>query len=196
MPVDYHAWTHRPKSQGGTDPIDFPSGPVMLRALYAPSGGAAVATATETAILFDTWENEDDTIYGETLSGGDLQKVSLLRPGVYSVTVHTNWETAFASRVENLVLDDSAASTASLLKGNVSGHAPVSEGGSQFDYPFTSTWVRKWPMVGVTEADVVAGAYGRLLVKILQASGSNKDVEAVGLEIFYLGDTLSGIALS
>ena len=22
MPVDYHAWTHRPKSQGGTDPIE------------------------------------------------------------------------------------------------------------------------------------------------------------------------------
>jgi hypothetical protein len=25
-PVDYHAWTHRPKSQGGTDPIEIPSG--------------------------------------------------------------------------------------------------------------------------------------------------------------------------
>lgn len=27
--VEYHGWTHRPKSEGGTDPIEFPSGSAM-----------------------------------------------------------------------------------------------------------------------------------------------------------------------
>lgn len=184
-----HGRDHCP---GGADPIPC-LGSVCLRALYHPTGGAAVATLTETIILFDTWENEATSVFGETLSGGDLQKVSLLQQGIYTVTVQTQWETAFTSRVENLVLDDSSASAASLVRGNMSGHAPVSEGGSQFVYPVTSTFTRKWPLLGVTDGDVIAGAYGRLLVKILQDSGSDKDVEAVSLDIVFHGATDTAI---
>lgn len=34
MPVDYHAWTHRPKSEGGTDPISIPE-PIIEYAYIA-----------------------------------------------------------------------------------------------------------------------------------------------------------------
>ena len=193
MPVDYHAWTHRPKAMGGTDPIEGTT-ITTLRATF--DGTLAVASLTETIVLFDVWENEDATVFGETLFGGDLQKVSLLRQGLYSVFVQPQWDTAFASRTEALVLDDSSASSASIARGNMSQHAPVSEGGSQFSYPLTFSATRKWPLLGVTEADVLAGVYGRLVVKVLQESGSSKDLERCSLEIHYLGPTASEAPLS
>jgi len=44
MPVDYHAWTHRPKAQGGTDPIDL--GEALPYAFMVWDEGTSIAVDT------------------------------------------------------------------------------------------------------------------------------------------------------
>ena len=189
--IPIHGGDHCP---GGPDPIPCLGNPIAFRATF--SGSLSVGNLSETIILFNTWENEDSSIFGETLFSGSLQKVSLRRAGVYAVTLQIIWNTNFAFRCEALVLDDSGASSASIIYGNMSGHAPVSEGGSQFTYPLTFSATRKWPLLGVTEADVLAGVYGRLMAKALQASGSAKTLSEAGLEIYYFGGTEFSVPLS
>lgn len=55
MPVDYHAWTHRPKSKGGTDPIEVGETPWARRRLRS---NQVITTNVLTSIAFDDDSND------------------------------------------------------------------------------------------------------------------------------------------
>jgi len=187
-----HGRDHCP---GGSDPIPCLQG-VCIRATYVPAGGLTIATATETFINFDTWENESAVVFGETLSGGDLQKISLLQIGVYSINAGILWDTQFTAATAICILDDSSASSAFAVHPNMMSASPISEGGSQFTYPHTFSCMRKYPLLGVTLADVTAGALGRISMKVEQRSGSSKDLDRAWMEIYFQGSTLESAPLS
>lgn len=93
MSVNYHAWTHRPKEQGGTDPLDFQF--KVFRAIISEPLGDTVGTA-EVALDWDLWDQNFDTaIYDPVASTGGIpvqgtdvvRKVVLKLPGRYSFQV-------------------------------------------------------------------------------------------------------------
>ena len=164
---------------------------IALRATYDPSGGLTVATDTETIINWDTWENEDTSIFEEVLVAGDLQTVRLIAIGVYSITVGILWETAFTSPTEIDILDQSNASSGFFNNAGMCGMFPRAEGGSQFTYATTFTAIRKYPLLGVTDGDITGSPpiYGSWLVKVAQWSGISRDLEGAWMDCFYWGPT-------
>ena len=170
------------------------TGPIALRGLRDYGTGLVVATATETPILFDDWENEDATVFGETLSGGNLQKVSFLQQGIYTITLTIFWETEFDGVTEIALLDDSTTA------GNWPfGQSPnMGQFGSgrtsdSFSYPLTLSITKKYPRYLTTAGDVSGGVYGQIFPKVFQRSGTNKDLTWASLDVYYWGNTLTAI---
>lgn len=199
-PVDYHAWTHRPKALGGTDPIESESVITHFRAFVEPAGGLLVGNDIEVQVNFTEWDNEDSSVFGTTTisSGTILTTVNFKRPGVYTVTAYIWWEAQFDARIEILALDPSGTSSnwpVGLAPSN-SQAGGSSEPGSQFVYPLTYSVTKKYPLMGITEADVIGANYGAVLLKVLQASGSARDLQAAMLEVFYWGPTKNAIPIS
>lgn len=84
---EYHGWTHRPKAQGGTDPIDFPGGSVP----YALCGsiGLSVTTPFSYNGFVDLEEFGFETNAPDIFSFDDsvVGKAGIAcTPGVYYVT--------------------------------------------------------------------------------------------------------------
>lgn len=100
--VPYHAHTHRPKAQGGTDPIEIEAGRVPWVVLW---GGATTAPAagTEMPIPFEviTWDQLlvtkdgdyfDWVITDDGDTGNDRFEVILKKRGWYSYELKTQWD--------------------------------------------------------------------------------------------------------
>lgn len=192
---EYHGWTHAPKEQGGTDPIPgLGAAATCLRALRDYGTGLVVASASETPITFDQWENENSSIFGETLSTGNLQKVSFLAQGVYTVTITVLWETQFDGITEVCWLDDSTT-TGNWPFGQTGNMGQFGEGraADSFNYPMTFSITKKFPLYTLTSGDISGATYGRIFPKVIQRSGSNKDLTAVMMDIFYHGLTQTSI---
>lgn len=171
-------------------------GPTALRALRDYGTGLVVATATETVLTFDQWENEDATIFDETLFSGDLQKVSFMAQGVYTVTIKINWETQFDGITEICWLDDSTTAGNWPFGGTGTvnyGQFGEGQDSNSFTYPLTMSITDKFPRYTTTPANVSGGIYGQIFVKVMQRSGSNKDLSSAQLNIFYWGTTLTSI---
>lgn len=68
MPVDYHAWTHRPKALGGTDPLEVAGTSAALLHELDVSGGASITADTWTRItpasgirfFGEGWQSDSD----------------------------------------------------------------------------------------------------------------------------------------
>lgn len=86
----YHGWTHRPASQGGTDPVPFT--PQLPYARVA-RGGAQVAVTTDTDSLLDwsSFLNQGGADYFDTAftDGAGVEGIQILQPGVYSFMAYT-----------------------------------------------------------------------------------------------------------
>lgn len=78
--VNYHAWTHAPKAQGGTDPITFPSGSssVELSAIASTNTGGLDIPA-------NTWE--------------DAVSVAQLREFTYAFASDGDWSFSNATGI-------------------------------------------------------------------------------------------------
>lgn len=77
MPVDYHAWTHRPKSAGGTDPLDFPQPWIALT-----NGATTIADGTWVNVPFnDAYWDPALTTPGNSADDGPFQLVEILIDG-------------------------------------------------------------------------------------------------------------------
>jgi hypothetical protein len=114
-PVDYHGWTHRPKAQGGTDPIGlgvFPSfraaihdnGLTDLSAQRRPYFGSG-----EVDIVFwnHWWTDYDASVFEpvietELVSGEDcVAAVELLKFGFYGIYYTIDWEVEPPADLDN-----------------------------------------------------------------------------------------------
>lgn len=91
---DYHAWTHRPKELGGTDPLillpAFKPAAAYIRSeiLTIPSG------ASTGHVLSDDFDFSTAEQYDADASldfGGTGNNIQILKPGIYSVVVGSRW---------------------------------------------------------------------------------------------------------
>lgn len=177
----------RPAPHAGTTPT-------ALRGVRDYGTGLVVASASETPVTFTDWENEDSTVFAETLSGGNLQKVGFLQQGIYTVTITILWEIGFDGITEVCWLDDSTT-TGNWPFGQTGNMGQFGSGRAQdsFEYPLTLSITKKFPLYGVTTGDVSGGTYGQIFAKVIQRSGSNKDLTTVTMDIFYWGNSLTAI---
>lgn len=93
MSVPYHAWTHRPRSQGGTDPIEFPAvSPAPWIRFFLGDADQTITAAGREIVQWDNIVNDYTEVFEPTgISGGsDLLGVNLLEDGLYAVTVRLN----------------------------------------------------------------------------------------------------------
>lgn len=191
----YHGWTHAPKADGGTDPIPgLGSQITCLRGHHFVTGGTAVGSASETPITFYDWENEDSSIFGEVLFGGNLQKVQFLAQGVYTVTITIKWEVQFDGVTEVCWLDDSTTA-GNWPFGEPPNMGQFGEGraADSFHYPLTFSVTKKFPRYTTVPANVSGAEYGRVFVKVMQRSGTSKDLEFATLDVIYWGATQTSI---
>lgn len=124
----YHAWTHRPKGSGGTDPIDLPTYCWSRR-----DTGQAVTTTAEMSFSFIE-TNDPDTFERESPSG-----VLIRRPGIYqffaAVRVGSSFSGVDRSMYQTIALQSSGVGggfgtelgQASFAAGNGQGLASLGE---------------------------------------------------------------------
>jgi hypothetical protein len=85
MPVDYHAWTHLPKEEGGTDPIPGRY-PYIFRLMEDPQAiGAGIPE-------YITWLSTDITQSHNHFSSSDPVSIEIITPGVYDFFAGVRWE--------------------------------------------------------------------------------------------------------
>lgn len=70
--VPYHGWTHRPKAQGGTDPIEFPGGQMPFA--YTWFKAASLADVTDYSLGVDDGEFEPAS-FGSTAGIADFTEI-------------------------------------------------------------------------------------------------------------------------
>lgn len=105
MPVDYHAWTHRPKSLGGTDPIELPL-PKVFRAVQWDSFTTTGTSVDMEPFAFDLWANPDTSIFEADLEVSlELGSVIAKEPGLYVVNLIVGWFDSFDAPVAGFIAD-------------------------------------------------------------------------------------------
>jgi len=189
QPPMIHGADHAP---GGPDPLDWLTGssPLSFRASRSLTF-LSVGDSTETDVLYDDWENEDNTVFGEVLSSTKLQKVTFLQQGLYLISAAVNYSTTVAAHHGIGLLDDSATTANWFMTGNMGAYNSNTDS-EQFTYPVVITATVKYPRFGITAGDVGSGIYGSVLVRAVQRSGLSKNALA-WLDIHYLGATLTSI---
>lgn len=81
-----HAWTHRPKALGGTDPIELEGGDLpWIRLKLLESSLTNEPDDDPPAIPFDTVVNGYTDVFDTTNVGGTDNAVVILQDGLYSV---------------------------------------------------------------------------------------------------------------
>lgn len=103
MPVDYHAWTHRPKSEGGTDPIPGITDIPWIRR-WLTSDETIQAGANDELIVWDDTEND----YPDFFSTPSSTVITLEKNGLYEVVAELVWT---SSKTEGSVVTLNANST-------------------------------------------------------------------------------------
>jgi len=92
----YHGWTHRPRAQGGTDPIDFPASGGLPVAIGLR--GEASFTTSSGALPFTSISWNDDSLFGyDGVSGSSAKYVTVNQDGVYSLKFTAFWDSDFTA---------------------------------------------------------------------------------------------------
>lgn len=101
MGVDYHAWTHRPKSQGGTDPIQLDN---EIKS-FVGEGTTQTLTPGNSNIVWQTNTNRNSECFTPIVFGGsDYYRVRMLEDGVYTATVYVTLSSALAFGVADVAV--------------------------------------------------------------------------------------------
>lgn len=91
--VPKHAWTHRPRSEGGTDPIVFPESaggftPVGMMI----AGETSRASGTKLYVPMDLFWTNDTSVFGYAdVTSGAAKFMSIASPGVYRAVGWISW---------------------------------------------------------------------------------------------------------
>lgn len=79
MPVDYHAWTHRPKALGGTDPIEVEASNIPWVRLKQLDVHQEWTASDSAAVVYD------DVVYSASPAGEDYFLVGNIGPDIATV---------------------------------------------------------------------------------------------------------------
>lgn len=92
-----HAWTHRPRAQGGTDPIESDSVvPVGMMNGFESS----IATGSKLYFPMNTFYTNDSTVYGYAdVTSSKAKFMTISAPGVYRAAGYIGWTNASADFV-------------------------------------------------------------------------------------------------
>jgi hypothetical protein len=130
--VPYHAWTHRPKAAGGTDPIPGFGEIKSFKATYtaAPQtvgGGSSADVLWDTA--GETNRNPECFVHQHDASSGtEWDVLRVLEDGVYTAMIRVDAFTAFAYGQANIALamfryDETTISSKTWPYDSLSGHS-------------------------------------------------------------------------
>lgn len=102
-----HAWTHRPRSQGGTDPIDMPGG--ITWALAYGNDSMVDAGSTYPFVFAELYSN-DASAFEAVEVGGVFTWIQVNEPGYYKMAVTAVHTSSVFPSTHDLRLDCSFAS--------------------------------------------------------------------------------------
>lgn len=86
MSVDYHAWTHRPKAQGGTDPIDIAA--VMYGEAYKSADQTISDTTFTRLTSWALWNTPYDSAVTDQTNG-----LTIVADSYVHVVAAVSWNT-------------------------------------------------------------------------------------------------------
>lgn len=184
MSVDYHGWTHRPKAQGGTDPIEIPGSD--LPGFHAHlTTSHTLTTANDTVLLFDEWtmDGAAGEFFNEgALSGGRLEGFRLVQEGWYSLNCWIDWSTNPASGFAGIMmLDfDNDWFVSPIMQGvtyPLNWHLDTVQTFNIVRYYPSVYWHDEDPEAPLTEVEFWA----------VHNAGVNRTIAEAGVEIVYLG---------
>jgi hypothetical protein len=102
----YHGWTHRPKAQGGTDPIPVESG--SLKWCHAFAGAQSITPSS--GDYFFTWNHlyasDSDTFEVSDVTAGRGDWIQINTPGYYIWKVRAGggsvWDNGFYTKITTM----------------------------------------------------------------------------------------------
>lgn len=145
-----------------------------------------VATAAETDIGLDAWQNDDSTIFEELFDGsGRVIALDINQRGLYSVNILWTWSTNF-NAAHAVVLVDSSASAVSFGTPNYSAWNPTFDA-ANYTTPPVLGFVRGLPLFPEF-AGGNSTPYATWHWRAIQRSGTDKTVENGFVEIIRLED--------
>jgi hypothetical protein len=183
-PVDYHAWTHRPKALGGTDPVDSLRWPwlVLVNSGQTLPGDNAARESLLTEAYWDTSLTSDpfDISSVDDGEGNDYWQLHLLYEGWYDIEVVHQLEEVGSDGGANVYFSQEVVivSGTSFDADTPLGRAAAwtAAGPELVITPYISDFRRVWVNSGSRLVDTF----------VKQNSGADKSING-HLKVFYLG---------
>jgi len=189
MPVDYHAWTHRPHEQGGTDTIDVG----MVDCFRAYMFDDMSVNTTMIDVEWDeAWENGNTSAFQPRTSAAvvavqgvdEVKFIDLLLPGRYTFCAGFKFSASFNGNVGIMLQDDDPVQTIPYLV--VHGPRTYDFGGVaalQLDGYLLFNYSRVYPLLDPFASGVQLPS--RCYFQVGQNSGSAKTISEAFLDIHY-----------
>lgn len=85
---NYHGWTHRPKEQGGTDPIPAADA-AEIKSIVCTGASETMFSDSESNVVWQTNDNRNPECFTpELFSSPDYYQIRILEDGVYTATCY------------------------------------------------------------------------------------------------------------
>lgn len=187
-PVDYHAWTHRPKALGGTDPIDAYSIP-CFRAFHYNAATQTINNANDGYITWDRYQTSDSTkidFGGWTAGSPDtFTIVDFKVRGLWAITVMVDISPAGTwTGTWGIAMED-AGGTFTAPPGTIwpCGEAPGDNSSGFFSW----THIQSFPPIWIDQTtDTLAPDLPSARWTLSNNGGSNVTIDYAMLEIHLL----------
>lgn len=90
-----HAWTHRPRSQGGTDPIEVPGATPMAQ---MSEGQNSRTTGSKLIMTFGFMWTNDTSVFGYSdVTSSKARFLTIAEDGIYRADFQLGWDTDFTA---------------------------------------------------------------------------------------------------
>ena len=95
MTVNLHAWTHRPKAQGGTDPIAVAAGPISAIAMAGQRSQSMSGNLLN--LYWDIISTNDPSFGYSDVVSSRARWVTISTEGMYVAQFVANWDSDFSA---------------------------------------------------------------------------------------------------
>lgn len=200
----YHGWTHRPKSEGGTDPIPglSSSGPISLPVAFGFAGQLS-RTGTVIQVDFNSISWNDDTVFNfakVTAGTPNVARYVTVTPGTYVVKAEVDFASAFTQNTSIQITCYFPSLDSSDLLANTVGvdSFTIEQSGIWNEQKTTDEkahlslhdeYVFSWTTAGLGEDTLGLG------VQLTLASSATKNIGG-GLAVIRLGDAATEQTIS
>jgi len=100
--VAYHAWTHRPKALGGTDPIETADNAIKS---FIGVGTSETLTPGNSNFVWQTNTNRNPECFTPIIFGGsDYYQIRMLEDGLFTASVRATLSSALAYGIADVAV--------------------------------------------------------------------------------------------